>query len=581
MQSQLVVTTPPETASDLHLIGSIPNNAELASIAALEMLTMPDRFKQAEQSIKNYCAAHRDLFWKELSKEEDSLQFMDINLGSALSDSTTLKESGALDLLKQISATSSKAGRQSLWVTTNIAFDSVTRELRRAAIKEIGSSAELQVFVARIFRSIENLDRALDRIASGGSLNFDVSSIKSVNGYISELRKALASPPQISSLLLKNLIDQISNCVNSGSLLAMHEVQKVGGRHYLQHKNGRLEVPKYSYNRLEQMSAASVWVGAAAFLGGIIGSAIFKDVELWRLTALAPISSFRPYFHYIGKAQSCKLAIPAFNYIDDKVRSEITPLGGLLSELYSLGTLRSRFPNLTSFTERSEDGSLQICNMRNPLKCLQGANPVPSDVLLKSGVPLLIGGQNTGGKTFYVNALIQNTILDGVGAPLFGTNVRIPNYDKRHMQVPRQSTGTLGGGRFETEARETLKFASIVNGLVILALDEVGGGTSREEARPIQCLAIGELAAKGYNVVAISHDYKLIHAVVENGLAESLEVELDENQAPTFRLIPGIPTSSGYDPVINMTGLAEEKALERIRSFGGNEEVYWNFRNET
>ena len=529
--------------------------------------------------IASHFAERLEAFWGEFSRAGMAEKY---RLGHAIADLETLKHSGAGQLLEIINSSCTEFGKASLFATTNLPRDPRAKALRRAALKELSDSPHIREFIDEITADMTEFTACFDR-ATCDPLLVNQNVILNLAKSTMHLKATLNSAPQIKSELLNALLEQLSDNINCEFFGSLQNIEKKNFSRLIEIDHKRIRIPPASHNQDRLLGGIAAAVAPASLVGGVCYWANVLGTgpaSLWTTAALALAAALASiHLFKVAAPQAEKFGQTFIDSKDDGAYQALCSATGLLDELRALAELKVRFPAVTSYSNTAKANVISIDQMRHPLMCLQVGDSVPSNFRLAAGEPLLAGGQNGGGKTFFDQAIIQNYVLDEIDAVVFGLNVTMPRINGAMMHVPEQSHGSDSGkGRLETEGTRLRQQTNVCGGIKIINMDEPGGGTSREESRDVIVPALAELAANQEYVVVICHDYEMIPALVNAGLAKAVMPRLNEHGEPTFEIVSEIPTSSGGSKVLEMTSLATAEAIKRLRAAGGNEQLYWRFQ---
>jgi DNA mismatch repair protein MutS len=204
---------------------------------------------------------------------------------------------------------------------------------------------------------------------------------------------------------------------------------------------------------------------------------------------------------------------------------------------------------------------LEAEGMRAPVVHEQ-AHCVANSAVLTGGRPLIITGPNSAGKSTFINAVSHNQILAQIGAKVLATRFRVSVCDHFSYQGP-DSVALSSEGRFGMEMLETKRSFERASAKSLVVLDEVAGGTATDESREIAEWIIHDgLRELGCGAVMVTHDHELARKLDVRGGVDCAMLTLEDEQ-PTYRVQPGIATSSRPDRVLRSIGFTRED-MERI-----------------
>jgi DNA mismatch repair protein MutS len=169
----------------------------------------------------------------------------------------------------------------------------------------------------------------------------------------------------------------------------------------------------------------------------------------------------------------------------------------------------------------------------------------------------LLTGPNSGGKTAFCKTVTQIQVLAQIGGYIPAKTATLTVADKVFYQVPEISHLDDGEGRFGTELKRTkdIFLASTAKSLVVL--DELSEGTTFEEKMEASSNVLNGFYRKGNSTILITHNHQLVDQFAKAGTGNAKQVEF-ANDAPTYRLIPGISRVSHADRVAKKIGFSKE-----------------------
>jgi DNA mismatch repair protein MutS2 len=184
----------------------------------------------------------------------------------------------------------------------------------------------------------------------------------------------------------------------------------------------------------------------------------------------------------------------------------------------------------------------------NPLLLALDVTPVPCSLALGPlALTTLLTGPNSGGKTRLLQAvgIVQlraagGGVLPGPGAP----RPRVPGI---FASLSQPASAEQAEGRLGTELlRIRMLFERAQRGYLVL-IDELCSGTSPSEGEELFRLVLELLAELGPVALVSTHFLKFAAALSCDpslpGLS-FLQVELDRNERPSYRFVPGVATTS-------------------------------------
>jgi DNA mismatch repair protein MutS2 len=259
----------------------------------------------------------------------------------------------------------------------------------------------------------------------------------------------------------------------------------------------------------------------------------------------------------------------------DGVQDDLIPLIQLYGELeFYLGALgladaakeaglAMALPTLVRAGERR---SLE--GLFNPLLLAHGVKPVPCNVALdRITSTTLITGPNSGGKTRLLQSLGLAQLLaqSGLFIPAkSGTIALVPGLV---MSLIEEAKSDQAEGRLGTElVRIRELFERLPPGAMVI-LDELCSGTNPSEGEEIFELVVEVLGRLEPQAFITTH-FLLFAARLEREKAipdlRFLQVELGDEQRPTYQFIPGVATTSLAGHAAARLGVTREELLSLV-----------------
>jgi DNA mismatch repair protein MutS2 len=225
-------------------------------------------------------------------------------------------------------------------------------------------------------------------------------------------------------------------------------------------------------------------------------------------------------------------------------------------------------PDLVPTGDGARDsGGLELLGLFNPLLLAAGIRPVACDVRAAPGAVVVVTGPNSGGKTRLLQAIAiaQMFAEAGLLAPVRAGRVpRAPGLFASLYEEPRADApeGHLG--------MELLRIRRLFDQLdhgSVVVLDELCSGTNPSEGEEIAGLVLSLLPELGVQAFVTTHLLQFAARLAEErrivGL-DFLQVELDEQERPTYRFVPGVAKTSLAQKTAARLGVTRDELLARI-----------------
>ncbi len=266
------------------------------------------------------------------------------------------------------------------------------------------------------------------------------------------------------------------------------------------------------------------------------------------------------YFPIIGGYDRDNCIIPLRNLYkkSDKV-AEFLDVLGQLDELLSIMKYAKSFPHPTVLP-KLEDAKHHRINLKsavNPVLGKENHDYVGNDFVLDDDKLVLLTGPNSGGKTAFCKTVTQIQVLSQIGSYVPAKAATLTVADKVFYQVPEISHLDDGEGRFGTELKRTKDIFLATTAKSLVVLDELSEGTTFEEKMEASSNVLNGFYRKGNSTILITHNHQLVDRFADEGTGVPRQVEF-ANDAPTYRLIPGISRVSHADRVAKKIGFSKE-----------------------
>lgn len=216
------------------------------------------------------------------------------------------------------------------------------------------------------------------------------------------------------------------------------------------------------------------------------------------------------------------------------------------------------FPELV---EPGQEG--QLHELYNPLLFALGITPVPCSLALaQGGVTTLVTGPNSGGKTRLLQAigLFQLCAQAGMYAP--AASAVVPRVPGIFASLSQPVGADQPEGRLGTELlRIRALFERAEPGFLVL-VDELCSGTSPSEGEELFRLVLELLVELGPIALVSTHFLKLAAELShEHGTValNFVQVELDAEQRPSYRFVPGVAETSLAKQTAARLGVTREE----------------------
>ncbi|MDD5271950.1 MAG: DNA mismatch repair protein MutS [Methylovulum sp.] len=266
------------------------------------------------------------------------------------------------------------------------------------------------------------------------------------------------------------------------------------------------------------------------------------------------------YFPIIGGFDRDKCIIPLRTiYKNSAAVGETLDALGQLDELLSFLKFAEQFGHSVVLPTLIDGPHhrINLSEARNPVLSKAYTDYVGNDLALDDEKLLLVTGPNSGGKTAFCKTLTQIQLLAQIGCFVPAKAATLTVADRIFYQVPEISHLNDGEGRFGTELKRTKDIFLATTAKSLVVLDELSEGTTFEEKMESSTNILNGFYRKGNSTVLITHNHQLVDHFVKQKLGLPRQVEF-ANDAPTYKLVPGISRVSHADRVAKKIGFSKE-----------------------
>lgn len=204
-----------------------------------------------------------------------------------------------------------------------------------------------------------------------------------------------------------------------------------------------------------------------------------------------------------------------------------------------------------------EHHQINLHDAKNPVLGKENPAYVGNDFVLEEDKLILITGPNSGGKTAFCKTITQVQLLAQIGCFIPAQAATLTVADRIFYQVSEVSHLADGEGRFGTELKRTKDIFLATTAKSLVVLDELSEGTTFEEKMEASSNVLNGFYRKGNSTVLITHNHKLVDQFARKKIGLPRQVEF-ANDAPTYKLVPGISRVSHADRVAKKIGFSKE-----------------------
>lgn len=266
------------------------------------------------------------------------------------------------------------------------------------------------------------------------------------------------------------------------------------------------------------------------------------------------------YYPIVGGFDRDSCIIPLRNeFKNSPAVAETIDALGRLDELLSFIKFAEAFGGSKVLPELVDTPHHQIklSDARNPILAKQNPDYVGNDFVLEQDRLVLVTGPNSGGKTAFCKTVTQIQLLAQIGCFVPAQSATLSVADRIFYQAPEISHLDDGEGRFGTELKRTKDIFLAASAKSLVVLDELSEGTTFEEKMESSSNVLNGFYRKGNSTILITHNHQLVDHFVVQGIGLPKQVEFADD-APTYKLVPGISRVSHADRVAKKIGFSKE-----------------------
>ncbi len=266
------------------------------------------------------------------------------------------------------------------------------------------------------------------------------------------------------------------------------------------------------------------------------------------------------YFPLVGGFDRDHCMMPLRNlYKNSEAVADTLDALGQLDELLSFLKFADHFGHQTVLPTLVEGHHhrLNLTDAKNPVLAKTRLDYVGNDLVLDDEKLLLVTGPNSGGKTALCKTVTQIQVLAQIGCFVPAYSATLTVADKVFYQAPEISHLNDGEGRFGTELKRTKDIFLATTAKSLIVLDEMSEGTTFEEKMESSANVLNGFYRKGNSTILITHNHQLVDMFVKQRTGVAKQVEF-ANDAPTYKIIPGISRVSHADRVAKKIGFSKE-----------------------
>lgn len=427
--------------------------------------------------------------------------------------------------------------------------------LRQDVLRELAAEPALRSALEESYVALRQLRALLDErpMSPGETIRRKVEVLTAIKTFLDRADEGLAPARSALSRLStfarevrsKPVYQRLAQLLEFDSDMARVEVRIVLGSDGKIRDFGLLEARENVENPLVWSPWRRVWSRLFAWLRGYrfgesevllkVIDEVFASLE----------DSLLPCFELIGHVE---LYLASLGFRD---RAHAEGLEVSLPEIVQT-------PSLTS-----PAGPLELRQLFNPLLMLQGIQPTPCDLIAEGHDSItLITGPNSGGKTRFLQAIALAQLLAQNGVFIPAASGRLTAAPSMFVSLVEGAPADQKEGRLGTElVRVRQLFEHLAPGTFVV-LDELCSGTNPSEGIAIFEMVVSLLPRLRPQVFVTTHFLDAARALEATRPVERLrflQVELGEQDTPTYQFVPGVAPTSLANQVASRLGVTREE----------------------
>ncbi len=210
--------------------------------------------------------------------------------------------------------------------------------------------------------------------------------------------------------------------------------------------------------------------------------------------------------------------------------------------------------------------ALEIEGLFNPLLLAAGISPAACDLRAAAGAIVLVTGPNSGGKTRLLQAIAITQLLSDGGFFVPARVARIPRASGLFASLFEDARADQTEGHLGMELLRIRRCFEELDVGALVVLDELCSGTNPSEGEEIARLVLSLLPDLGVRGFVTTHLLQFADRLARESSRslEFLQVELDAQERPTYRFIPGVARTSLAHKTAERLGVTRNELLQRI-----------------
>ena len=214
---------------------------------------------------------------------------------------------------------------------------------------------------------------------------------------------------------------------------------------------------------------------------------------------------------------------------------------------------------------------LALEGLFNPLLVLAGVAAKGCDVRVGPGAIVVVTGPNSGGKTRLLQAIGLTQCLAQAGLFAPASLARIPQASGLFASLFEEPRADAPEGHLGMELLRIRRCFDELDTGALVVIDELCSGTNPSEGEEIARLVLSLLPELGVRGFVTTHLLSFAAALAGESAGpaaaaplEFLQVELDPQERPTYRFVPGVAKTSLAHKTAERLGVTRDELVARI-----------------
>ena len=211
---------------------------------------------------------------------------------------------------------------------------------------------------------------------------------------------------------------------------------------------------------------------------------------------------------------------------------------------------------------------MQITKLYNPLLLAGKTKPIPCDLSTKRrDAVVMVTGPNSGGKTRLLQSIGLVQLLGQTGCFVTAEKATLPMLGGMFVSLIEEAKSDQPEGQLGMELMRIRRLFEELGLSSLVLLDELCSGTNPSEGEEIARLVISLLPELESPVFMTTHLLTLATRLSEDPPVQTLEflqVELDENDRPTYAFVPGVAKTSLAHKTAARLGVTRDELVTLI-----------------